>query len=595
MTARRFLIALCAVAGSLCLAAAGAALPAPLYIYTLAQRGDAATYDEAVAVATLQGIVNREAPALYVLSTKFPVSLADPARSSYWLRLLTREGEWLAGRSQVPVTDIDGLVRLTGAQLKGAIIWDPAVPATVNVATTLAGVHDAIVLSPELAARHLPQWKLPVLQDLRGKFTGQETGSAKNDAYRWAVREYLAKGLCSSRLLGLYHDAYFAREKGSVDYTVNRDWLVKNRAFAFDLSIWGDETPDDDRPQRLGLDLETYKLILAETRRLSAGEHLTELAGFFHFEKYTNYAGKHPSKHEPVPTEWETVWTISPFNIYQNTVTGDTYNQSLHSHAPRTPLVQRRTAKPHAFDPKKTYLCLFMADYDSAYVLYDFLPKHWDDPNRGKLPLAWGINPNLLETMPDLIAHFYRTLTPNDTITADAGAAGYINPSRIPEDQLPLFVRHNQAFFHEADLDLAPMVLDWVEPTAAVKDAFQQFSPAGYGAMVWDTRTNTGRDPEPHVWKNMPVLTLLNEANEFPGPEKTADIIAQSIAENRGGLSGFHFYRIVWQGPSQIVQMLDVLRRKHPEIDFEVLDIHTFFAMAREHLGHSSQALSITR
>ena len=556
---------------------------APLHVFTLVQRADAATYDEAVAVATVQGLINRDGPELYILSTKVPAALADPARPAYWLKLLTRDGEWLAGRPQVTEPDLDALVRLAGPRLKGAVIWDPAVPATVNVATTIAGVRDAIVLSPELAARHLTGWRLPVVEDLRGRFTGAETGSAKNDAYRWAIREYLARGLCSSRLLGLYHDSFTDRAHGAVDYAVNRDWTVTQRAFVFDLSPWGDETPGDDPRQRLGLDLETYKLVLAETRRQSAGRHFTELAGFFDFGKYSNVDGR-ASRHEPVPTEWESVWTMSPYNVYQNTSTSDAYNQSFHRHAPRVPLKQHRAAQPHAYDPRKTYLCIFMADYDSAYVLYDYLPKHWDDPDRGRLPLAWGINPNLLDAYPDLIAHFYRTLTPADTVVADATTAGYINPDRIPEDQLPLFVRHCRSYFQEADLDLAPMVLDWDAPTAAVKDAFREFSPAGYGALVWDLHQHIGHGPEPQVWKGMPVLNLLNEANEFPDVEKTADVVANSIATHSGGLPGFYFFRIVWVDPSQVMAMLEVLHRRHPEIDFEVLDVHTFFALAKEKL-----------
>ena len=61
-----------------------------------------------------------------------------------------------------------------------------------------------------------------------------------------------------------------------------------------------------------------------------------------------------------------------------------------------------------------------MSDYDSATPLYDFLPKYWNDPARGKIPLAWGINPSLLETYPDLIAYFYETASPADTFTSDA-------------------------------------------------------------------------------------------------------------------------------------------------------------------------------
>ena len=169
----------------------------PLYTYTLAQDGTPASYDEAMAVACLQGIINRTSPELYVLSRK-------NTRPQFWLDLLAKDGRWLQGRERKPQPDLSALVKLAGKRLKGAIIWDPAVPASANVATTIAGVHDAVVLSPELADRYLAKWRLPVLKDLRGKFTGAETGSKKNDAYRWALREYLAKGrvprTCSASL-----------------------------------------------------------------------------------------------------------------------------------------------------------------------------------------------------------------------------------------------------------------------------------------------------------------------------------------------------------------------------------------------------------
>jgi hypothetical protein len=581
MTMRSHLLLLALTLLTLCREPLFASEPT-LHLYRLPQTTDSRGWDEAVAVATVQGILNRARPSLYVLAPARDASVAMPTRSQYWLDLLSRDGGWLSGRPRSEVRSLDALVVLAGAQLKGAIIWDPAVPATVNVATTLAGVHDAIVLSPELAEAKLATWRLPVLADLRGRFTGAETGSAKNDAYRWAIREYLAKGRCSSRYLALQHDSWSVRSRGQIDYVVNRDRAVRERAFVIDLSPWGDETPADDRSQRLGLDLETYHLVLAEIERQADGQHLTELAGFFVFNKYSNWDGN-VSRHEPVPTEWETVRTISPYNVYQNTATGDAYNQSLHVHAPRLPLKQHRYAQPRTPEDK-VYLCILMADYDSTTVLYDYLPKFWDDPNRGKVPLAWGINPNLLNAYPDLIAHFYRTLTPADTITADAGAAGYINPSRIRPENLPLFAEHNRRYFREADLTIAPMVLDWEIPSEQVKDAFVTFAPDGYGAMIWNMHTNTGRGPEPHVWKGMPVINLLNHANEFPGPKKTAEIIAEAIAENAGGLTGYYFFRIVWTSPTQIVAMLEELRRQKPELKFEVIDVHTFYALVRQRL-----------
>ena len=113
-----------------------------------------------MAVASLQGLINRATPRLYVLST------ADQ-RPRYWLNLLTNDHHWLADRKIKPLQNLDALVRLAGKSLQGAIIWDPEVPATLDVATTMAGVKNGIVLSPELSQTYLKKWKLPVLDDLR--------------------------------------------------------------------------------------------------------------------------------------------------------------------------------------------------------------------------------------------------------------------------------------------------------------------------------------------------------------------------------------------------------------------------------------------
>lgn len=557
---------------------------APLYTYTLAHDGTPESYDEALAVAALQGLINRQSPELYVLSRK-------NNRPQFWLELLSRDHRWLEGRELKPLTDLTALVQLAGQRLKGAIVWDPAVPATVNVATMIAGVEDGVVLGPELAARFLDKWQLPLLADLRGRFTGAETGSRKNDAYRWAIREYLAPGRCSAHLLCLFEDSFSTRARGDIGYVLTRDWAVKNRAFVFDLSPWGDEKPLDDPEQRLGLDLETYRLILAETMRHSAGRQMTELTGFFAFSKYANMPD-HKSAHEPVPTEWETVWLISPYNCYQNTISSDCFNQSLHSQAPRRPLVQQRAARKIALEDK-AYLCILMADYDSATPLYEFLPNHWHNADRGKIPLAWGLNPNLLETYPDLIAYFYSTATAADTFTSDASAAGYMNPNRVRPEHLRLFVEHNRRFFREASMDIAPMVLDWDQPTEQVKDAFQQFAPEGFATIVMDLHGQGGRTPQPHVWKGMPVCELLNHACNFAGPERTAEMMSAAITERGSKVPGFYFFRIVWVNPTNIADTLAALGKKRPELDFEVLDPHTFFALFKQFHDKPAQTGSL--
>ena len=546
-----------------------------LYTYTLKPlSAPADTYDEAVAVACLQGIINRDAPRLYVLS-------ASDARPKYWLEKFSAPDRWLHQRPLTPLEDLDALVALAGDMVKGVVIWDPEVPATVNVATTIAGVEDAIALSPEIADKYLDRWKLPVLVDLRGRFTGAESGSRKNDAYRWAIREYLAKGKCSAHWLCLYEDAFFARPTGGVGYVITRDWAVRNRAFVFDLSPWGDEVPQDDLQQPLGTDLRTYRLMLEETLKQSAGKQMTELAGFFCFAKYSNVPG-HASAHEPVPTEWETVWLISPYNCYQNTVASDCFNQSFHCAASLKQLKQRRPAPTGPAQADRTYVCILMADYDSATPLYQFLPTHWDAPQRGTLPFAWGINPNLIETYPDIFSYLYETATPNDYFTADASAAGYMNPNRVQKEHLPLFIEHNKRFFAEADMSIAPMVLDWDEPTAEVKDAFTQFSPDGFATIVMDLHGTGGKAPAPQVWKRMPVTNLINNANTFSSPQQAAAIMHPFLQAKPVDAPGFAFFRIVWTSPAQVAQVLQVLRDTHPETPFELVDPYTFFRLFKE-------------
>jgi hypothetical protein len=541
-----------------------------IYTYTLSQEASADSYDESMVVACLQGLLNRESPRVYVLS-------ARNQRPEYWKGILTRPDHWLHGVDFHPLPDLDDLFALARPHVKGAVIWDPAVPATLNVATTIAGVKDAVVLSPEYASKYLGTWNLPVLDDLRGRFTGSETGSCKNDAYRWAIRHYLQKGLCSKEFLCLYEDAFSTRQRGDAGYVVTRDWAVRKRAFVYDLSPWGDEVPADDPQQELGTDLATYHMMLDAQLQQTAPHVMTEVAGFFAFAKYSNVPG-HPSKHDPVPTEWETVWLISPYNCYQNTVASSCFNQSLHSQAPWRPLRQQRPDIDRKLG-NKAYIAILMADYDSATPLYEFMPKHWDDPRRGEIPLAWGINPNLIETYPDIIAHFYATASDKDFFTADASAAGYMNPNRVQEKYLPLFIKHNQHYFRQTDMTMAPMVLDWDEPSPAVKDAFTQFAADGLATIVMDLHQNGGRGPEPHVWKGMPVTNLINNTCNFRSPEQTAAAMYESLRQKQPDSPGFFFYRIVWTSPSQVIRSLDVLRETHSDIDFEVVDPYTFFQL----------------
>jgi hypothetical protein len=139
---------------------------------------------EQIMLVTLQGVVNRREPRLYLLQSP------------------DEEGKytWLRDGLGVPYTvhrNAWSLVARYRDEVKGSIIYDPEVPDSINVATTLAGLRDAVVASPELAKRLAGRpYNLPVLEDLRGRFEG------RLDAYTWQY-EHLWPRTTHRMLVGL--------------------------------------------------------------------------------------------------------------------------------------------------------------------------------------------------------------------------------------------------------------------------------------------------------------------------------------------------------------------------------------------------------
>lgn len=141
---------------------------------------DRASAEEIMLFNTLQGLVARTEPRLYGL---WPSSNDDV---------------WLS-RLDVPHTGVDfwdAVLRYKHAA-RGTVVYDPGLPDTINVATTLAGLHDAVVVDPELASRlAAAPYGLRPLIDLRRRF------GSKLEAYRWQFQKLWPQ--CTHTLLSGY-------------------------------------------------------------------------------------------------------------------------------------------------------------------------------------------------------------------------------------------------------------------------------------------------------------------------------------------------------------------------------------------------------
>ncbi|MFT4153418.1 hypothetical protein [Parafilimonas sp.] len=420
-------------------------------------------WDAAHAIATLQGIVNRNSPDFYI---KYIVT-DGRSIDDYWLDKYRQPGKWLSARPVVQLNNIDEAFVCYKKRVKGLVVYDPAVAATSNIASSIAGIEDLIAVrydtSPTSIYTKLISMGFAVKQWLVNKdgsslFTGSgiipgtglpSTGSAKNDAYRWFIRQYLKTGKCNTAYAAYYIDQYWMQKPGSAPANhhtlTNHDFFVSKKGFFFDLSPWDDEPATDDPGQAAGTDYATLKLLLQYAYAQNGGQAMLHIGGFPSWAfKYTCHAG---GKHQDVETEWQYTRLISAYNAFQDADAigyGAMANASFWAHFPlKSSYPQNRTtiealkkqgllaANGKFKTGNKNFVVFYAGDYDAASWVYQKIPFIWDDSSRGKVPLMWSVSPVLERRAPMALDYMRETATANDFFAAADNGAGYLNPGML--------------------------------------------------------------------------------------------------------------------------------------------------------------------
>jgi len=65
--------------------------------------------------------------------------------------------------------------------------------------------------------------------------------------------------------------------------------------------------------------------------------------------------------------------------------------------------------------------------------------------------------------------------------------------------------------------------------------------------------------------------------------DQESDAISGSIPLKSPGKPAFYFFRIVWTSPSQVIETIELLKKKRPELDIEVVDPYNFFRLFKEY------------
>ena len=596
--------------------------PAPtgtIYYYDLSylwgyQRSDPAQarmmYDVATSVVALQGIVNRSGPRLYI---KFW------SGDDTWWQRLRETGNWLANKNVVALpTGLENIATLFNtfrSDYQGAVVWDPAVYATSNVACTVAGADDLIPIrydptSGSVYDRLVQQGpQLPVMTDLTGKFTGTgtiwgtsipSTGSKKNDAYIWARTNYLETGKSNPSVLMYAVDAYWLEGWASTGYpgfsVLNRDYVIQKRGFVFDLSVWPDEKPVDDPNQATGLDFNTLRSILAAAAARAPGMiHVVDAKPWP--MKYTNYMSAGGSR-DPVPYEWECIRWLTAYNAYSDADSYAYVDMSNASIYGQFPLPDRLTQNPRTSltDLRKmgyidadyavaplNFLNLYLGDYDSAAWIMMMGTGKWDESARGSVPVSWPFNPNLIDRGAAFFEYFYRTRTASDSFICGNSGAGYVNPSRLltPRESglgsaHNIWVAHNLNYFRRNNLKMSGFLINGTAgPIGSNVDAmFSLFSVDG-------TFSQPGWYPQgDHMSGSMPALRQRRDLTNSVSAD--ADIIK---ADGRSGQTNFLNYRTVLVGPNYVRDVFNSVVAKDSAIPWALADAHTYAALNKAYMG----------
>ncbi|MBI1177570.1 hypothetical protein GC207_09045 [bacterium] len=584
------------------------------YLFKLDLNDDAQRrrfWDESHLVTALEGLVNRDRPRLFIRYVREP--------DDFWWQQMTQPDGWLAKRKIVRVESLEELLKRFENDFRGAVVWDERVPATSNLASTIAGCDNLLPLRfdprPNSLYERLTQGtnSIPIRASLLGehgepKFTGSGTipdthlsssGSSKCDAYLWLIEKYVRTGKVNPLYMGYYLEAFWlkcwsaaAPENATL---CNQDYVIAHRGVLFDLGVWDDETPVDDPNQKPGTDPDTLKKLLGAEYDRFNGNSMIHVAGFVPWAyKYTS--ARSPSwfaggKHDGVPTEWHYAEILSCFNAYMDADAlglGAMANASFYQHYPladrypQNPKPTRTTLKNEGLLnsdgqvlPQK-YISIYVGDYDSAAWLYRKLPAMWNDPARGTIPLSWAFNPNLSDRFPLGMAWAREHRTANDWFVAGDSGAGYLNPGYLTPPRkysglpsgLDAWTSHCEEYFKRWDISLTGFIIDGYAPklNSDALDAYARFSPDG---IVSYQKTYQG------VHKDMPFIQMYADIDGSPA--KAAGDIRRHV---KSSSHRFYVFRTILKTPgwhAAVFKELDQMKGDR----IKVVDLYTLMALIR--------------
>ncbi len=478
-----------------------------------------ASYDIQLSVTTIAGLINRQQPKVYLLSK------SDDA---FWLNQVFAHipHEISAARDEAV---LETLLNGYRNRVAGLITYDPGFIDSVNVATTLAGQKDCIVVSPALAETlQGPPHRLPVVADLR-----IYQWKSRVQAYLWAESNLL-KNATPDLVAGLA-----PKIPGAL-----RSFLIATRTFVYWLDARN--VLPDIRHGWL-----TERSLMKRILKAFA-------PGTIHLGWYVNEAlGVRLTSEAALPMLASDYFcNLEVWTSMQNVGAGFAPAQ------PEAPAQPTAMPEAPALSPK-TYVSFTMSDGDNLQYNQHRMAQLWQDPVRGTIPIGWTISPTLVRVAPALAAYYTRMATPNDELVVGPSGAGYMLPSCWPAAYLPAFLQRTGELMQAINLDVIE-VLDTglLFSQAFINQNLQQefvkvLAPFGIRGVL------SGSGQTRSSWKNISGVPIIQNLGPAGSVNKAVNLVRNATSKARNS-QFLNVYIIAWSmTPSDLKQVIQQLGNEY--------------------------------
>jgi putative glycoside hydrolase with GxGYxYP motif/GxGYxY motif-containing protein len=267
---------------------------------------------------------------------------------------------------------VQQLIERYRSAIRGAVVTNPANADTVNLATTMAGVDRAIVITPAQQDM-VTALGIPILYSFD---TTEFTDDDPVQTYQWGVDHLLPQ--TSTRILTMLPGSHGP----------DRDYAVATKSFVFSLT-------STNTAQKAMMET-----ILAHTPAN------TPIMGY-------------------VPNENPDVAYLSSLGHFLN-ASDNLSNGSVWASMPSPASLHQPTEPaPIAAKPDTVYIAFVESDGDNAQYMEHRMAQVWQGPDLDAVPEGWTIVPGTVDFAPTLLQYYADHLPGNSELVSGPSGIGY--------------------------------------------------------------------------------------------------------------------------------------------------------------------------